>query len=89
MLEESLDLYRRACDGYSIVLGEHHLTTRACRQHYSKVLKSQEQSPVVFSAAAPDKSVSAPTRKVLRLSRGLAHLGIGGLKYRKSQEGSI
>jgi tetratricopeptide (TPR) repeat protein len=58
--EESLDLYKRACDGYSIVLGEHHPTTRARRQHYSKALKSQEQSPVVFSAAALDKSVSAP-----------------------------
>jgi tetratricopeptide (TPR) repeat protein len=60
MFKESLDLYRRACDGYSIVLGEHHLTTRACRQHCSKVLKLQEQSPIVFSAAALDKSVSAP-----------------------------
>lgn len=48
MFEESLSLYKRACDGYSIVLGEHHPTTRACRQHYSEVLKSQEQSPVVF-----------------------------------------
>ncbi|ENH98633.1 hypothetical protein COCC4DRAFT_93849, partial [Bipolaris maydis ATCC 48331] len=27
---ESLDLYSRACDGYSVVLGEHHPTTRAC-----------------------------------------------------------
>jgi tetratricopeptide (TPR) repeat protein len=84
MFEESLNLYKRACDGYSKVLGEHHLTTCACRQDYSEVLELQEQSPVVFSAAAPDKSVSAPTRKVSRLSRGLAHLGIGRLKYKKS-----
>jgi tetratricopeptide (TPR) repeat protein len=84
MFEESLDLYRRACDGYSKVLGEHHLTTRTCRQHCSKVLKSQEQAPVVFSAATPDKSISAPTRKVLRLSRGLAHLGIRRSKHKKS-----
>lgn len=82
MFNESLALYERACDGYSRVLGEHHPTTRACRQHYSEVLKPQEQSPVVFSAAAPDKSVSAPTRKVSRLSRGLAHLGIGRSKYK-------
>jgi tetratricopeptide (TPR) repeat protein len=86
--EESLNLYQRACKGYSKVLGEHHPTTRACRQYYSEVLRSQEQSPVVVSAAAPDKSVSAPTRKVSRLSRGLAHLGIGGSKHKKSQEGS-
>jgi hypothetical protein len=84
--EESLTLYKRACDGYSKVLGEHHPTTRACQQHRSEVLKSQEQSSVVFSA--PDKSVSAPTRIVSRLSRGLAHLGIGGSKHKKSQEGS-
>jgi tetratricopeptide (TPR) repeat protein len=76
--KESLDLYNRACSGYSIVLREHHPTTQACRQHRSEVLALQEQSPVVFSAAAPEKSVSAPTRTVLRLSRGLAHLGIGG-----------
>jgi tetratricopeptide (TPR) repeat protein len=88
MFEESLNLYQRACKGYSKVLGEHHPTTRACRQHCSEVLESQEQSPVVFSAAAPDKSVSAPTRIVSRLSRGLAHLGIGGSKHKKSQEGS-
>jgi tetratricopeptide (TPR) repeat protein len=86
MFEESLNLYKRACDGYSKVLGEHHPTTRACHQHYSEVLASQEQSSVVFSA--PDKSVSAPTRKVLRLSRGLAHLGIGGSKHKKNQESS-
>jgi hypothetical protein len=83
MFKESLNLYRRACDGYSKVLGEHHPTTRACRQHCSKVFESQEQSPVVFSAAAPDKSVSAPTCKVSRLSRGLAHLRIKSLKDRK------
>ena len=84
MFKESLNLYKRACDRYSIVLGEHYLTTRACRQHRSEVLKSQEQSPVVFSAAALDKSVSAPTRKVSRLSRGLAHLGIRRSKHKKS-----
>ena len=84
MLEESLDLYRRACDGYSKVLGEQHPTTRACRRHCSEALELQEQSPVVFSAAALDKSISAPTRKVLMLSRRLAHLGIGRSKYKKS-----
>jgi tetratricopeptide (TPR) repeat protein len=86
VFEESLNLYQRACKGYSKVLGEHHPTTRACQQHRSEVLKSQEQSSVVFSA--PDKSVSAPTRIVSRLSRGLAHLGTGGSKHKKSQEGS-
>lgn len=89
LFKGSLDLYERACDGYSRVLGEHHPTTRACQQHCSEVLKLEEQSPVVFSAAAPDKSVSAPTRTVSRLSRGLAHLGIRRLKHRKSQEDSI
>jgi hypothetical protein len=44
---ESLALYNRACDGYSIVLGEHHPTTRACRQHRSEMLALQEQSQVV------------------------------------------
>jgi tetratricopeptide (TPR) repeat protein len=81
MFKESLNLYQRACKGYSIVLGEHHPTTRACQQHRSEVLESQEQSSVVFSA--PDKSVSAPTRKVSRLSRGLAHLRIRSLKDRR------
>jgi tetratricopeptide (TPR) repeat protein len=85
MFKESLNLYNRAYDGYSIVLGEHHPTTRACRQHRSKVLESQEQSPVVFSAAALDRSVSAPTCKVSRLSRRLAHLGIRRSKHKKSQ----
>jgi hypothetical protein len=89
MFEESLHLYKRACHGYSKVLGEHHPTARACWQHCSEVLKLQEQSPIVFSAAALDKSISAPTRTVSRLSRGLAHLGIGGSKHKKSQEGSI
>jgi tetratricopeptide (TPR) repeat protein len=51
--EESLNLYQRACKGYSKVLGEHHPTTRACQKHRSEVLKSQEQSCVVFSA--PDR----------------------------------
>ena len=88
MFKESLNLYRRACDGYSKVLGEHHPTTRACWQHRSEALELQEHSPVVFSAAALDKSVSAPTRKISRLSRGLAHLGIGRSKHEKSQEGS-
>ena len=87
MFKESLNLYKRACDRYSIVLGEHYLTTRACRQHRSEVLKSQEQSPVVFSAA--NKSVSAPTRIVSRLLRGLAHLRIRSLKDRKGRGGSI
>ena len=81
--KESLALYKRACDRYSVVLGEHHPTTCACRQHRSEALASQEQSQVVFSAAAPDKGVSAPTRKVSRLSRGLAQLRIRSLKDRK------
>ncbi|ENH99051.1 hypothetical protein COCC4DRAFT_154204, partial [Bipolaris maydis ATCC 48331] len=42
--KESLNLYNRACDGYSVVLGEHHSTTRACRQHHSEVLLSCKQS---------------------------------------------
>ena len=89
MFEESLNLYKRAYNRYSVVLGEHYLTTRACQQHRSKVLKSQKQSPVVFSTAALDKSVSAPTCTVSRLSRGLAYLGIRRSKHNKSEEGSI
>jgi tetratricopeptide (TPR) repeat protein len=60
---ESLALYNRACDGYSVVLGEHHPTTRACRQHRSEMLALEEQSQVVFSPAALEKSVSASTSK--------------------------
>ena len=60
---ESLALYNRACDGYSVVLGEHHPLTRACRQHRSEMLGLEEQSQVVFSPAAPEKSVSASTSK--------------------------
>ncbi|KAF1928476.1 uncharacterized protein M421DRAFT_19454, partial [Didymella exigua CBS 183.55] len=41
---KSLALYKRACDGYSVVLGKHHPTTCACCQHHSAVLALQEQS---------------------------------------------
>ena len=41
--DESIVLYKRACTGYSAVLGEDHPTTRACRNHYSKVLTSLEE----------------------------------------------
>ncbi|KAF1931353.1 HET-domain-containing protein [Didymella exigua CBS 183.55] len=56
--EESLALYDRACDGLSVILGDHHPTTRGCRQHRTKAIALQEQSQVVSSPAAPDKGVS-------------------------------
>ncbi|KAF2806216.1 kinesin light chain 1 [Mytilinidion resinicola] len=39
---ESRVLYKRACAAYRTVLGNDHPTTRACRQHYSSMLASQE-----------------------------------------------
>jgi hypothetical protein len=37
-IDESLVLYKRACIGYSAVLGEDHPTTRACYDYYSELL---------------------------------------------------
>jgi hypothetical protein len=39
--KESLNLHNRAYKGYNVVLGEHHPTTEACRQHRSEVLGLQ------------------------------------------------
>ena len=41
--DESTALYERACTKYITILGKDHPTTRACRQHYSEMLASQQQ----------------------------------------------
>jgi len=73
---ESLVLYERACAAYSTVLGKDHPTTRACRQHYSEILALQEQDRFALSPKISDSSVSIPTGKGSKLSRGLAKMGI-------------
>jgi hypothetical protein len=52
--DESLVLYKRACTGYSAVLGEDHPTTRACQNHYSKVLMSLEEDRCTLLCETPD-----------------------------------
>jgi tetratricopeptide (TPR) repeat protein len=79
--KESLALYDRACAGYNIVLGEDHPTTRACRQHRTKTVASQEQTCVVFSPASAVKGTSMHSGKTSMLSRGLAKLKIRSSKH--------
>jgi hypothetical protein len=79
--DESIALYDRACAAYSVLLGENHLTTRACCQHRSEAVVLQEQSWIVLAPATPDNSVSTHTGKISRLSRGLAKVGIKSSRY--------
>lgn len=69
--DESVVLYKRACAGYSTVLGKDHRTTHACRQHYSKMLASQEQDELGRPPKIPNNSVIVHAGKGSRLSRGL------------------
>jgi hypothetical protein len=78
--DESFSLYQRACAGFSVVLGEDHPITRACRQHRSEMLASQEQTRIALSPATPDNSASTHTGTVSILSRWLAKLEIWGSK---------
>ncbi|OCK72694.1 hypothetical protein K432DRAFT_315676 [Lepidopterella palustris CBS 459.81] len=51
--DESAALYKRACAGYRTVLGNDHPTTRACREHYTKMLASREQDPASLPPKIP------------------------------------
>ncbi len=42
--DESVLLYKRACAGYSTVLGKDHPYAHACRHHYSRCLR-RKSSP--------------------------------------------
>jgi hypothetical protein len=77
---ETFALYQRACTGYSVVLGEDHPITRACRQHRSGMFASQEQTRIALSPATPDNSASTHAGMVSKLSQWLAKLGIWGSK---------
>ena len=79
--DESTALYERACAGYNATLGKDHPTTRACRQHYSQMLLSQEQDRVDVPPEIPRSGVSRQTCKGSRLSRGLAKIG-----FRRSKD---
>jgi hypothetical protein len=74
--DESLILYKRACAGYGIILGEDHSTTRACRQHYSETLMSQKQDQPAARPTMLSRDASIDTVKRSKLSRGLAKMGI-------------
>ncbi|KAK7186084.1 TPR domain protein (kinesin light chain), partial [Paraphaeosphaeria sporulosa] len=79
---ESLALYERACAGYHIVFGEDHPTTRTCRQHYAtaRMDATKNQCTPTLAPATPDSNVGVDIRKVSKLSRGLAKLGIRSSK---------
>ncbi|OAL56170.1 TPR-like protein [Pyrenochaeta sp. DS3sAY3a] len=79
---ESSTLYERACAGYDTKLGEDHPTTRACRQHYVEAIaqRNEEQRVDATTPATPDGSIRIHTKKVSKLTRGLAKLGIKSLR---------
>jgi hypothetical protein len=79
--KESLALYNRACAGYDVVLGEDHPTTRACSQHRTETVASQEQTCVVFSPASTVNGTSMHSGKTSMLSHGLAKLRIRSSKH--------
>lgn len=74
--DESTALYGRACAGYNATLGTYHPTTRACRQHYSQMLSTQEQDPLNVPPDTPRSDVSRQTSKGSKLSIGLAKMGL-------------
>jgi tetratricopeptide (TPR) repeat protein len=43
LYDEATTLYQRACDGFSVALGDGHLTARACQRHYLEMLQRKEQ----------------------------------------------
>jgi tetratricopeptide (TPR) repeat protein len=83
---EATTLYQRACEGYSVVFRDDHLTARACRRHYLETLQRKEQSELISTSEASrtvpsnKKSVSkdgsggSQMHRTSRLSRGLAKL---------------
>ena len=78
--DESTALYERACIGYIATLGRDHPTTRACHQHYSQMLSSQEQDPIDVRLEIPPSGVSRQTGKKLSLLRRLAKMSLGRSK---------
>ncbi|OCK74993.1 hypothetical protein K432DRAFT_309508, partial [Lepidopterella palustris CBS 459.81] len=82
--DDSIVLYERACAGYSTVLGRDHPTTRACHEHYSHMLALQEQDGFARPPQISNNSVNMHTDKGSKLSRGLAKMGIKGLKFSRS-----
>jgi tetratricopeptide (TPR) repeat protein len=77
---EALALYKRACTGYQIVLGKDHPTTRACHQHYTTALVSEQQGQPSLSPRIADSNVRMRTSKESKLLRGLAKIGIRSSK---------
>ena len=77
---DSRSLYEQVNAAYDTVLGEDHPTTRACYQHYLKMLASQEQDRISLSRGGPESSVGTRTSKRSRIVRGLAKVGIRTLK---------
>jgi tetratricopeptide (TPR) repeat protein len=43
LYDEATTLYQRACDGFSVALGDGHPTARACQRHYLEMLQRKEQ----------------------------------------------
>ncbi|KAH8800760.1 hypothetical protein F5884DRAFT_537301 [Xylogone sp. PMI_703] len=80
--DESTALYKRACAGYNAGLGNNHPTTRTCLQHYSDMLASQGREGLARRAEIPNHSKQRD--KDSKLSRGLAKIGIKGLKLSRS-----
>jgi hypothetical protein len=79
---ESFALYERACAGYYTVLREDHPTTRACCQHYAmaRVHATQIQRAPVLASATPHSNIGVHTRKISKIARGLAKIGIRSSK---------
>jgi tetratricopeptide (TPR) repeat protein len=67
-------LYKRACTGMKKVLGDDHPRTRACLKHYSKMLMSQKEQH--DKGVSGENCLTPETRRLSRLSRGLAKIGI-------------
>lgn len=82
---DSVVLYERACAGYSAVLGKGHPIIRACRQHYSDILTSQEQDGLARPPEIPNNSGSIHTGTRSELSRGLAKITIKGSNLSRKQ----
>jgi tetratricopeptide (TPR) repeat protein len=91
---ESLDLYKRAYDGYLIVHGNNHPITRQCRQDYAtNRLDATKTQPapilapatsandvVVYTRKVATKARRTPLRKVSKLGSWLAKLGVRSSK---------
>jgi hypothetical protein len=95
LYDEATTLYQRACDGYSVVLGDDHPTARACQRHYLEMLQRKEQRGLIVSSdvshtvpsdivrTSGDGSAGSQMHRRSRLSRGLAKLRIRTSKHDK------